>query len=352
MPASSPSRAVDNWTDGPVRFNLTGSPVEEDTVRRVRFHEYGGPEVLRIEEAEVPEPGAGQVRIRSTTIGANFVDTKFRRGAGAIFQRPLPATITGDVVGVVDAVGDGVDAELKGRRVATLTLDAFADLVVADVDELHDVPDGMDDAAASTLPSAASTALGALLAGQFAPGATVLVHAAAGNIGHLATQLARLRGAGTVIGTAGSVAKLDFVREHGADVAVDYTDEDWPRRVRAAAPSGVDIVLDSVGGRTTLRSLELLAPFGRLVIYGAADSLADVPFTSLARLRTVTGFSLLAWRAARPQEYRTAMAELTELLTTGRLRPTVHTRLPLSEAAAAHRLLDARAQLGRVLLVP
>ena len=321
-------------------------------MRRVRYHAYGGPEVLRVEEAEVPEPGPGQVRVRATAIGANFVDTKFRRGAGSIFQRPLPGTLTGDVVGTVDAVGADADAELKGRRVATLSVDAFADHVVADVAGLIDVPDDLDDAAASLLPSAAATALGAVLVSRLAQGGTVLVHAAAGNLGHLATQLAKLRGAGTVIGTAGSTAKLDFVRAHGADVAVDYTDESWPDRVRAAAPEGVDVILDSVGGQTTLRGLELLAPFGRLVIYGAADGLVDVPFTSLYALRSVTGFSLLAWQAARPAGYRKAIAELTDDLATGRLRFTVHTRLPLTEAVEAHRLLDARAQLGRILLVP
>jgi NADPH:quinone reductase len=321
-------------------------------VRRVRYHAYGGPEVLRVEDVAVPEPGPGQVRIRTTAIGANFVDTKFRSGAGSIFTRPLPATLTGDVVGVVEALGAGVGGELTGRRVATLSLDAFADHVVADVAELVDVPADLDEAAASMLPSAAPVALGVLLVGGLAPGATVLVHAAAGNIGHLATQLARLRGAHTVIGTVGSPAKLDFVRDHGADVAVDYSAGDWPDRVRAAAPDGVDLVLDAVGGTTTLRSIELLAPGGRVVVYGAADGVADVPVRSLYELRSVTGFSLLAWRSTRPAEYARALADLTDLFLTGRLRFTVHTRLPLEEAAEAHRLLDARAQLGRILLVP
>ena len=321
-------------------------------MRRVRYHENGGPEVLRVEEADVPEPGPGQVRIRASAIGANFVDTKFRSGTGALFQRPLPATLTGDVVGTVDRVGEGTDAGLTGRRVAVLSLDAFADHVVADAADLVPVPDSLDDAAASMLPSAAPVALGTLLAGGIQPGATVLVHAAAGNIGHLATQLAKLRGAGTVIGTAGSPAKLDFVRAHGADVSVDYGDEAWPDEVRAAAPRGVDIVLDSIGGKTILRGVELLAPYGRLVAYGAADGLADVPIRSLYELRSVTGFSLLAWQRARPAEFAAAVTELTGLLTDGRLRYTVHTRLPLAEAAEAHRLLDARAQLGRILLVP
>ncbi len=321
-------------------------------MRRVRYHEFGGPEVLRVEEADVPTPGPGQLLIRATAIGANFVDTKFRAGAGSIFQRELPSTLTGDVVGVLESVGADVDAALVGRRVAALSTDAFADYVLAEADEPALVPDGLDDAAASLLSSAGPVALGTLLAARIEPGATVLVHAAAGNIGHLATQLAKLRGAGTVIGTAGSPAKLDFVREYGADVAVDYGDPAWPDRVRAAAPDGVDIVLDSVGGPTLLASLDLLAPYGRLVAYGAADGLVDIPLASLYSARTVTGFATLVWRAARPAEYAQAVAELTDLLTTGRLRYSVHTRLPLTEAVAAHRILDGRANLGRVLLVP
>ncbi len=321
-------------------------------MRRVRFHEFGGPEVLRVEEADVPTPGPGQLLIRATAIGANFVDTKFRSGAGSMFQRELPSTLTGDVVGAVESVGPDVDPARVGQRVTSLSTDAFADYVLAEADEPAPVPDGLDDAAASLLCSAAPVALGTLLAGRIDPGATVLVHAAAGNIGHLATQLAKLRGAGTVIGTAGSPTKLDFVRDHGADVAIDYRDPTWPDQVRAAAPDGVDIVLDSVIGSTMLTSLDLLAPYGRLVAYGAADGLADVPVRSLYAARSVTGFSILTWRAARPAEYAAAVAELTELLTTGRLRYNVHTRLPLTEAAQAHRILDERSNLGRVLLVP
>lgn len=321
-------------------------------MRRVRYHEFGGPEVLRVEETDVPAPGPGQLLIRATAIGANFVDTKFRSGADGIFERALPSTLTGDVVGVVESVGTDVDTALVGRRVAALSTDAFADYVVAEAGEPAPVPDSLDDAAASLLSSAGPVALGTLLAARMEPGATVLVHAAAGNIGHLATQLARLRGAATVIGTAGSPAKLDFVREHGADVAVDYRDPAWPDQVRAAAPGGVDIVLDSVGGSTMLTSLDLLAPYGRLVAYGAADQLVDVPMTRLFAARSVTGFATLAWRAARPAEYTRAVAELTELLATGRLRYNVHTRLPLTDAAQAHRILGERANLGRVLLVP
>jgi NADPH:quinone reductase len=328
---------------------------QENTVRRVRYYEYGGPEVLKVEEAEVPTPGEGQVLIRAAAIGANFVDTKFRRGpsAGTLFQRPLPGSPTGEVVGTVDAVGPGVDPSLTGRRVAALVgSDAFADFVLADAAWLADVPAGLDDGAASMLPLAGPVALRVLRSGHLAAGETVLVHAAAGGIGHLAVQLAKIEGAGTVIATAGSAAKLDFAREHGADVAIDYTQDDWTEQVRAAAPNGVDLVLDSIGGEMLLKSIDLLAPFGRVVAYGVASGdFGSVPLTSLVQLRSVTGFSWMAWQGAAPKRAAAEVVELAEHLAAGRLRVSVHTRLPLTEAVAAHRILEGREQLGRVLLL-
>lgn len=325
-------------------------------MRRVRYYEYGGPEVLKVEEAEVPTPGEGQVLIRAEAIGANFVDTKFRRGpsAGAVFNWPLPGSPTGDVVGTVESVGADVDPNLVGRRVgALIEKDAFADFVLADATWLAEVPAGLNDGDASMLPMAGPVALRVLRAGQIAPGQTVLVHAAAGGIGHIAVQLAKLEGAGTVIATAGSPAKLDFAREHGADVAIDYTADDWAEQVRTAAPNGVDLILDSVGGEMIHTGLELLAPFGRVVGYGVASGdFSAVPVMSLTGLKTITGFSLLPWRAAAPKQAAAEVVEVAEHFAAGRLRASVHTRLPLTEAVEAHRMLEAREQLGRVLLIP
>jgi NADPH:quinone reductase len=321
-------------------------------MRRVRYYEYGEPDVLVLEEAPVPDPGPGQVRLRTEVIGANFVDTKFRQGGGGIFRRPLPGIPTGDVVGTVVAAGDGVDPGLVGTRVASLVEDAFADQVLSDAAWLAPVPDGVDEGMASMLPMGGPVARGALRIGRLAAGETVLVHAAAGGIGHLAVQLAKLHGAGTVIATAGSAAKLDFARDLGADVAVDYTDPDWPERVRAAAPAGVDLVLDSVAGPMLERSVDLLAPLGRLVVYGAAGGEPGAVPATLYALRSIVGFSLLAWRAARPELARADVTEVAEHATAGRLRTVVHARLPLTEAAKAHRILEGREQLGRVLLVP
>jgi NADPH2:quinone reductase len=321
-------------------------------MRRVRYYEYGDPDVLTLEEALIPEPGPRQVRLRAEVIGANFVDTRFRQGRSGIFRRPLPGIPTGDVVGTVVATGDGVDAGLVGKRVASLVEDAFADEVLADAAWLAPVPGGVEDGMASMLPMGGPVARGALRLGRLAAGETVLVHAAAGGIGHLAVQLAKLHGAGTVVATASSAAKLDFVRGLGADVAVDYTDPNWPDRVRAAVPDGVGLVLDSVAGPMLERSVDLLAPLGRLVVYGAAGGEpGSIPVTLYA-LRSIVGFSLLAWRAARPEQARADLTEVAEHAAAGRLRTIVHARLPLTEAAKAHRILEDREQLGRVLLMP
>jgi NADPH2:quinone reductase len=323
-------------------------------MRRVRYYEFGGPEVLKIEEADIPVPGPGQVLVRTEAIGTSWVDTSFRRGTSPLGRPSLPGSPHGDVVGTVEAVGEGADPALAGQRVVDLVNpDAYADYVLADADWLVRVPDGVDAGTASVLDMPAPVALRVLRTGQLAAGETVLVHSAAGSIGHLATQLARIEGAGTVIATASSPAKLEFAREHGADVGVCYADPDWPDQVRAAAPGGVDVVLDTIGGQVTGPSMDLLAPFGRLVFYGAASGeLPELPVARVLSLRSVSGFGLLAWRAARPDQARLEMTELAGLAAAGRLRAAVQATLPLEEAARAHALLEDRSRVGRVLLVP
>ena len=324
-------------------------------MRRIRYHSYGGPEVLTLEEAPVPVPEAGQVLIRVEAIGANFVDSQLRRGMvqTELYSRPLPRSLTGDVVGTVEAVGPDTDPGLIGQRVATLSEDAFCDLILADAQWLVPVPGGLDAGTASALPMVAPVALGVLRAGRLAHGETVLVHSAAGAIGHLAVQLAKVLGAGTVIATASTAAKLDFARAQGADIGVNYTDEDWPEQVRTAVPGGVDVVLDAAGGDILRRSLDILAPYGRLVTYGAASGeLGSVPVTDLFALRSVTGFSFIAARSADAEQTLKDLAELTEYAARGLLRTAVHAQLPLTEASEVHRLLENRAQLGRILVVP
>jgi NADPH2:quinone reductase len=322
-------------------------------MRRVRYHAHGGPEVLVIEDADIPEPGPGQVLLRTEAIGVNYVDVQLRRetSADSIWFRPLPGTLTGDVVGTVEKAGPGADPALAGTRVAVLLEDACADYVVADTSWLVSVPGELGAGAASMVPTVGAVALGALRTGRLARGETVLVTAGAGAIGHVAVQLARRQGAGTVIATA-SAAKLGFLKELGADVVIDHTQPDWAAQVRAAAPAGTDLVLEAVGGEVLHQSVGLLAPFGRAVVFGAsAGDLTSLPVTSLFGLKSAAGFSLLAWRAANTAQARLDLTELVGLFQAGDLR-AVTTSLPLADVAEAHRLLEDRAVLGRLLLVP
>lgn len=324
-------------------------------MRRVRCYAHGGPEALTVEDAGIPEPGPGQVLIRAEAIGLNYVDVQLRRETSpdSIWFREPPFGLTGDVVGTVSGTGPGTDPALAGTRVAALLEDACAEYVVADTGWLASVPDGLAAGPASMLPTVGSVALGALRAGQAGPGDTVLVTSGAGAIGHLAVQLARHRGAGTVIATAGSAAKLTLLKELGADVAISHRDPDWPQQVRAAAPGGVDVALEAIGGEALHHTIGLLAPFGRVVVYGAsAGELTSVPVRSMFALKGMAGFSLLAWRAAEPEQARAAVTELAGLLAAGSLRAVTGAELPLAEVARAHRLLEDRAVLGRVMLIP
>ncbi|QKV93069.1 zinc-binding dehydrogenase [Streptomyces sp. NA02950] len=323
-------------------------------MRVIRYHSYGGPEVLTIEETDVPQPGPAEVLIRAEAIGVNFVETQRRRGS-APFPTPLPNAPHGDVVGTVVAAGAGVTSVGVGDRVAApVAGEAYADYAVTDATFLAPIPAGLGLAEASVLASPAQTALCTLKTGQIKPGDTVLVHAASGSIGHLALRLAKVLGAGKVIGTAGSARKLDFAREYGADIAVDYSAPGWADRVRAATDGcGVDVIIDSVGGDVLRQGIGLLAPFGRLVFYGAASG--DIPRISpmeLIGLQFVTGSSLWAWWQHRPDEVRAGLDQLTGLLASGGLRVSLGTTLALTEAAKAHQLIEERGHIGRVLLIP
>jgi NADPH:quinone reductase len=197
-----------------------------------------------------------------------------------------------------------------------------------------------------------AVALGALRLSRITEGDTVLVTAAAGGIGHLAIQLARHLRAGTVVAAAGAAAKAGFLKEVGADVTVDYSQPDWADHVRQVVPGGVNVILEAVGGDTLLQCIGLLAPFGRVVGYGAANGdWGMVPVLRLAALKTLSAFSLLALRTAAPEQARANIVELAGLLESGQLR-AVTTTLPLADVTKAHRLFEERSVLGRLVLTP
>jgi NADPH2:quinone reductase len=320
-------------------------------MRAVRYHEYGGPEVLRLEDVAVPEPGSGQVLIEVEAIGANAIDAALRSG-NTPWDRPLPAALTGDVVGRISKLGpDAPPGVAVGQRVAALAEDAFAEYAVSDF--VVPVPDDADAGEASMMSMTAPLALRLLEAGRIPAGGTILIHSAAGTVGHLAVQLARFFDPKTIIGTASSAARLDFIRSIGADAAVNLTDEDWPDQVRAVAPDGVDTALDAVGGKVFDQGMELLNPLGTMVTYGAiTGELPTVGASSLFGLKSVTGVGIVRQATIRPAEARADVAEVVRRWQAGDLRPVVDTTYPLAEVARLHEILDARKNLGRLIAIP
>ncbi|MFE2747512.1 zinc-binding alcohol dehydrogenase family protein [Streptomyces scopuliridis] len=326
-------------------------------MRIVRHHEYGPSRVLRTEKAEPPAHGPEDVLVRAEAIGVDHADVQRRLGIFPLGAPPLPYCPSTDVAGVVVEVGDQVTGIEPGQRVVVWKArDAYAEFVAAPATRVLPLPDGLGFAEATVLGSTGRVAVHLLQTARVAAGETVLVHAGAGAVGHIAVQAARALGARRVIATAGSPRKLDFVRSLGADAAVDYTDPDWPARVRdAVGPEGVDVILDGVGGPRLLDDVRLLAPYGRLVFYGASGGDSEqpaIPLMDLMGMRHVTGFSMATMLSGRPALVEEGVRLLVRLVTDGSVRPVIHERVPLDEAARAHDLLEQRVSMGRVVLVP
>ncbi|MDF9816832.1 NADPH:quinone oxidoreductase family protein [Streptomyces sp. SPB162] len=325
-------------------------------MRIVRHYEHGAPKVLRVEEADKPQPGPGEVLIRAEAIGVTFAEVQRRQGVPIGGHAELPGAPGGDVAGTVEALGEGVtNVQIGDRVVGDVDTGAYADFCTTRADWLIKIPDSLDAAEATALPSPAQTAYHALKeAGQLKPGETVLIDAAAGGVGHLAVQIAKAMGAGKVIATAGSQAKLDFVRELGADVTINYTDEDWDEQVKAATGGkGADVVMETVGGDILLKSVRLTATFGRLVFYGsAAGNVPEINILALSRMKTIAGFALYALLYYKPEVIAAGQRDLLEMISSGKVKPIIHERLPLEDAVRAHELMEARSQLGKVVLIP
>jgi NADPH2:quinone reductase len=326
-------------------------------MRAIRFHALGEPDVLRL-ETDVPEPSAppGGAVVRVRAAGVNFADTRFRRGT--YFIRPRFPQIPGmELAGDVVALGPGTVGLAVGDRVMGTALGTYAELAAARAEDLFPIPAKLDYARAAALPVQGLTAHHLLgLAGRLAPGERVLVHAAAGGVGSLAVQLARRKGAGQIIATASSTAKLDLALAHGAQVGIDYTREDWVARIKdVTGGAGVDLILDMLGGQDALdKNLKCLAPFGRLVVYGAAsgDTKAKLePIGLMAKNQSVIGYYLTPLFKQR-ELLAGPLAELAELAASGELDLQVSERLPLEQAADAHARMEARQTTGKVVLEP
>ncbi|MEU0404935.1 NADP-dependent oxidoreductase [Streptomyces sp. NPDC006197] len=304
-------------------------------MRAVVVEQWGGPENLVEREVERPEPGLNEVLVRVHAAGVNPVDWKTRASGALIGWGDVPV-LGWDVSGTVEAVGPGVGIFRPGDEVFGMPLfprqaGGYAEYVVAPARHLAPKPSSLTHVEAAALPLAALTAWQALVdAADVRPGERVLVHAAAGGVGHLAVQIAKARGA-YVVGTA-SAAKHDLVRELGADEVVDYRAARFEDVV-----SDIDVVLDGLGGETAERSLKVLRDGGRLITLPGPD---DVP-AAQDGVRA-------AWVLVEPDHL--GLREIAALVERGALRPVVDTVLPLAEAAEAHAIGELGRTTGKIVL--
>jgi NADPH2:quinone reductase len=315
----------------------------------------GGPEVLEYAETEAPAPGPGQVLVRVAAAGVNFIDTYFRSG---VYPLPLPAVLGGEGAGVVEALGADVTGLAAGDRVAWADGNAgsYAEFDVVDADRLVRVPEGVE----------LETAAAAMLQGMTAhylvnstwpleAGQTALVHAAAGGMGLLLSQLGKAKGA-RIIGTTSTAAKEQLAREAGADEVIRYTEvEDLAAEVRALTGGrGVDVVYDGVGATTFRASLGSLRPRGLLALFGGSSG--QVPPFDIQDLNRGGALFLtrptLAHYIASREELEWRSGEILSAVADGSLKINIGARFPLAQAGEAHAALAGRATTGKVLLLP
>ncbi len=318
-------------------------------MKAIRIHERGKTEVMRLEEITVPTPGPGEVLIKVAVAGVNYADLGQRRGDYPNLV-PLPTTLGSEAAGIVVGRGSGVTAPAEGERVVALVQGGYAEYALAPAAQVMTIPAGVSFAQANIVPIQGETAYLLLdKAARLQPGERVLVHAAAGGVGSLAVQLARLLGAGMVIGTARANEKLAYIRGLGADLAVNTSDPNWVGQVmQATRGQGVDIVLDAVGGPLTQPTIATLAPFGRMVVFGVLSGAAPiVPPMLIAKCLTISGYNTLIQPLA--DQLRAGRAIL-DYIADGRLQVALEQSYTLDDAALAHQAIEEGRTQGKVVL--
>ncbi|MER5913929.1 zinc-binding dehydrogenase [Streptomyces sp. NPDC001982] len=328
--------------------------------------EQGGPEVLRLVDLPDPQPGPGQILIRVEAAAVNFSDVMRRRGDDYPVPTPSPFVPGAEVSGTVVALGENVDGPAVGTSVfAMVGADAsggYAELAVAFAPNVIPIPPGLEpDAAAGIVVAGLAATLILTETVGIEEGHSVFIPAAAGGVGGYAVQIAKLLGAGNVIAGASTEAKRKIALGFGADHAVDYSDPNWVKTVRdLTGGTGVDVALEMSGGDRLAQTLGLLAPFGRLVVFGSVsgvpgrlDENALLPWLyDPAPNQSVVGFNLGPWFELRLPAAVAALHRLIEWVGSGQVRVPVSRAFPLAEAAEAHRLLESGATTGKLVLKP
>ena len=324
-------------------------------MRAIRVEEFGDPEVISPTEVERPSLGEGEVLIEVKSAGVNYAYT-MRRENKYVEPQTLPFVPGSEVAGVVAEVGPHAENVDEGDPVVTLLgTGGYAQYAAAPARNLIGVPEGIDFDDAAAIPLQGLTAYHVIAtSGQLKEGESVLVHAAAGGVGLLAVQMAKLLGAGKVLATASSSEKLGLAESHGADMLIDYTEEDWPEKVREATDGkGADVILEMVGGDFPQKNLKCLNAFGRMVVFGAAsgDRGSLVPAELMRKNHVVAGF-YLPQIMARPNLFAPSLEEVLGWISSGELRLNIGARYPLEEAREAHEALQGRKTTGKIVLNP
>ena len=316
-------------------------------MRAIVLRAFGPPDHLQAVDLPEPVPGPGEVVIDVDAAGITFVETQIRAGRPphASMLPVLPVVLGNGVAGTIAAVGSDADASLLGRRVVTSLggTGGYAERAVASAEMVLGLPPAVEPRDAVALVADGRTALLAVRRAQLAPGEVVLVLAAGGGVGSLVVQLARAGGA-DVVAAAGSQRKLELALSLGAGHAVDYSRDGWKTRL-----DPVDVVIDGVGGSVGRAAFERLRPGGRLLRLGMASGTFTRATDDEAASRGVT---VLASAPVPPEELRGMAAEALALAASGELRPTIGQTYPLQRAGDAHAAIEARATLGKTLLVP
>ncbi len=322
-------------------------------MRAIRVHEFGGPEVMRLDEVPVPEPAQGEARVHIEAVGVNFIDVYHRSGQ---YRGALPLTLGQEAAGTVEALGPDVTEVKVGDSVAYASVQgSYADAAIVPAWRLVPIPPKIDRHQAAAVMLQGMTAH-YLTESTFAlrEGHTALIHAAAGGVGLLLVQVAKLRGA-RVLGTTSTEEKANLAREAGADEVILYSQVDFETEVRRLTDGvGVDVVYDSVGKTTFDKSLSCLRPRGMMVLFG--QSSGPVPPLDPQVLNAQGSLFLtrptLAHYTADRAELQHRAGDLLGWMADGTLKVRIDRTFPLSEAAEAHRYLQSRASRGKVLLLP
>jgi NADPH2:quinone reductase len=332
-------------------------------IKTVRIHSHGGPDVMRLEDIELPPPGPGEARVRHTAIGLNFSDINVRRGG--FYQKeplPMPIILGNEAAGVVSALGDGTDNVAIGDRVGYcgvganffVNTGAYAQERNVPAARLVKLPKGVSDIQAVALMLKGLTA-SCIVNRVFRPkpNDTILVHAAASGVGLLLVQWSKYFGA-TVIGTVGNAKKARIAADHGCDHTILYRETDFVPAVKHVVAAGVSAVFDGVGKDTFVKSFDCTAPFGMLVNYGNASG--QVPPIDILQLSLKGTLSVCRVGVSHflgdPARFRLIAEELFDFVSRGILKTTSIRTFPLTEAAEAHRHAEAAIDAGPIVLLP